>query len=260
MRKIAVTLVMALALLGAACTSSKVTPGTTTTTNPSTSTTEGSTSTTKEPTSTTKPPTITTQAPSTTTTKPIITSYEGIYPFSNGVQADNASDAWKDPVFTAQRFLTDYVGFTRLIMGGFRQGDNRSGEVTATTRAGGFVTTVFVRKIGSGDNWTVVGASTDNIQINHPNTGQTISSPVKIEGVSIAFEGTVLVEVRQDGQYNKDGELGFAAITGPGTEKGPMSGEINFKTPTTPSGAIIAYTDSAEDGHIQEVTAVKVRF
>lgn len=246
------------ALLGA-CTDKKQNVPTTTTTVASTTTT------TRSPTTTTtvKPSTTTTtKAPTTTSTtqRQVPKSYTGIYPFSNAIQADAASSAWADPVFTARRFLTDYVGFTRLIMGTFRQGDSRSGEVTATTRQGGFVTTVFVRKIGSGNNWTVVGASTPNIQLSSPNTGQRISSPVHIEGNSIAFEGTVLVEVRQDGQYNEDGELGFEPLLGPGTEFGPLVGDVYFGNPSTPSGAVIAYTDSAEDGHIEEVTAIKVLF
>jgi hypothetical protein len=196
----------------------------------------------------------------TSTTAPVIRSYEGIYPFSNNVQADQGSDAWEDPVFTARRFLVDYVGFTRLIMGDFRQSDSRSGEVTATTRENGITTYVFVRKIGSGDNWTVVGAHTENIRMFIPQPGQRISSPAHIEGESIAFEGTVLIEVRQDGQYNKDGQLGFQVFTGHGTEVGPMVTDVPFTNPSTPSGAVIAYTESAEDGHIQEVAAHKVLF
>lgn len=203
------------------------------------------------PTTTTAPAQAQAQAP---------LNYVGIYPFSNSVQADAASEAWEDPVFTAQKFLTDYVGFTRLIMGEFHQGDSRSGEVYAATRQNGFVTTVFVRKIGQGDNWTVIGASTDNIKLTSPSTLQTISSPLHIEGQSIAFEGNVLIEIRQDGQYHKDGELGFAPLTGHGSEVGPLIGDVPFVTSNTPSGAVLAYTDSAEDGHIQEVTAIKVTF
>lgn len=241
-RKAAIVLLLC---LGVACTNPGEPVLSTTTTTMATTTT------------TTEPVTTTTEAP-TTTTAPLV--YVGIYPFSNAVQADAASDAWEDPVYTARRFLVDYVGFTRLIMGKFRQGDNRSGDVTATTRVNGFVTTVFVRKIGSGNNWTVVGASTPNIKIDQPKTGAVISSPLLITGKSIAFEGTVLFEVRQDGQYLDNGELGFIALTGPGTEFGPIAGTLNFTKPTVASGALIAYTDSAEDGHIQEVTAVKVRF
>lgn len=258
MKKALVLVFAALMLVGAACTDpgepdpATKKPTTTTTTRATTTTTQATTTTTQATTTTTRPVT-------TTTAQPII-GYVGIYPFSNSVQADAGSNAWEDPVFTAQRFLTEYVGFTRLIMGEFRQGDSRSGEVTATTRTGGFVTTVFVRKIGSGNNWTVIGASTDNIQISKPQTLQTISSPTTLEGMSIAFEGTVLFDLRQDGQYDEDGELGFAVITGPGTEFGPFSGQITFNRPSVSSGALVAFTESAEDGHIQEVTAVKVRF
>ncbi len=245
-------------LVGAACEDPQdPNPGTSTT-----STTESTTTTTSEPstTSTTNGPTTSSTEPTSTTTRPVIQGYVGIYPFSNNVQADAGSDAWEDPVFTAEKFLTEYVGFTRLIMGEFRQGDSRSGEVTATTRENGFTTTVFVRKIGSGENWTVIGAATPNIQLTSPAPLQTISSPVRIEGQSIAFEGTVLIDVRQDGQYDEDGELGFNFLTGHGTEMGPLSGQVTFERPTVDSGAIVAFTESAEDGHIQEVTAVKVRF
>lgn len=252
-------LVVALLFSGVACEKAPSHPVTTTT-----SSTSSSSTTTMAPTTVTTPPvtTVTTIRPSTTSSSRSTTSlnYVGIYPFSNSVQTDAASSAWEDPVFTARKFLVDYVGFTRLIMGKFHQGDNRSGEVTATTRVGGFVTTVFVRQIGSSNNWTVIGASTDNIKLSSPSPLKIISSPVHINGQSIAFEGTVLFEVRQDGQYNKDGELGFAAITGHGTEMGPISGDVAFKKPTVKSGAVIAYTTSAEDGHISEVTAVKVRF
>lgn len=252
MRKI--ILLTALLLFGAACEDSKdPNPGTTTTTlESSTTTTFDSTTTTEQVTTTT--------VESTTTSRPVVLSYTGIYPFSNQVQADDGSEAWEDPIFTAEKFLTEYVGFTRLIMGDFRQGDARSGEVTATSRENGFITTVFVRKIGSGDNWTVTGASTDNIQLSKPEPLRTVVSPLQIEGQSIAFEGTVLVEVRQDGQYDEDGELGFNFLTGHGTEMGPLSGEVEFDKPTVESGALLAYTESAEDGHIQEVTAVKIRF
>ena len=184
-------MVLGVLLLGAACEEPNP-PGTTTTTTAVGSTTV------------TSAPTTTTAEPVTTTTQAAI-EYVGIYPFSNALQADAASDAWEDPVFTAEKFLTTYVGFTRLIMGEFRQGDSRSGEVTATTRENGFVTTVFVRKIGTGNNWTVIGASTDNIKISEPAALQTISSPVHIVGRSISFEGNVIVEVREDGQYNEDG-------------------------------------------------------
>ncbi len=244
-------------LVGAACEEpGEPDPGGTSTTTTEVSST---TSTTDEPTSTTRATTSTTLATTTTTVQPIL-GYVGIYPFSNSVQADAGSDAWEDPVFTAQKFLTEYVGFTRLIMGQFQQGDSRSGEVTATTRTNGFVTTVFVRKIGTGNNWTVVGASTNNIQISKPQPLQTVVSPTSLAGQSIAFEGTVLFDMRQDGQYDEDGELGFAVITGHGTEMGPFSGQITFERPTVDSGALVAFTESAEDGHIQEVTAVKVRF
>lgn len=188
----------------------------------------------------------------------------GIWPFRTGAEADSVStNQWNDPVFTAERFLRDYVGFTRLTMGEFAQGDSRSGEVTATTRRQGPVTTVLVRRLGSGPEgpWTVVGATTENIVLDRPTAMEEVSSPVHIEGRSTAFEGNVVIEVREDGQIEKQGELGLTPLIGGSMgELGPLVGDVPFGATTKAGGAVVAYTSSAMDGAVEEVAAVRVLF
>jgi hypothetical protein len=188
----------------------------------------------------------------------------GIWPFRTGAEADAVStDDWNDPVFTAERFLRDYAGFSRLLMGDFAQGDARSGEVTATTRNLGPVTTVFVRRLGSRAEgpWTVVGATSENIILDRPTAMEKVASPVHIEGRSTAFEGNVVVEVREDNQIDKEGELGLTPLTGGSMgEFGPLVGDVPFGATTASGGAVVAYTSSAMDGAVEEVAAVRVLF
>ncbi|MGH9000204.1 MAG: Gmad2 immunoglobulin-like domain-containing protein, partial [Acidimicrobiia bacterium] len=184
----------------------------------------------------------------------------GIWPFTTGAEADASDEsAYTDPVETARRFLTEYVGFTRLTMGEFAQGDSRSGEVTATSRTDGPVTTVLVRLLGSSDRWTVIGAVTPNIVLGVPGALEEVGSPVRIEGRSTAFEGNVVVEVRQDGGPRTT--LGLEPLTGGSMgELGPLVGNVPIRTPTERGGAVLATTDSAMDGAVEEATVVRVRF
>lgn len=204
-----------------------------------------------------------TTVPGPPTVEPADEEAPGIYPFRTASESDSvSSDQWNDPVFTAERFLRDYVGFTRLIMGEFQQGDSRSGEVTATTRKNGPVTTVLVRQLGSnGGPFTVVGATTDNIVLERPTAMEEVTSPVHIEGRSTAFEGNVVIEVREDGQLNKDGNKGLTPLIGGSMgEMGPLLGDVPFAHTEATGGAVIAYTDSAMDGAREEASVVRVLF
>ena len=206
------------------------------------------------------------ETPAVTVPPPVAETDEapGIWPFRSGAEADSiSSEQWNDPVFTAERFLRDYVGFTRLTMGAFAPGDSRSGEVTATTRRQGPVTTVLVRRLGTrpGGPWTVIGATTENIVLDRPTALDEVSSPVHIEGRSTAFEGNVVIEVREDGQIEKAGELGLTPLIGGSMgELGPLVGDVPFRATTKTGGAVVAYTSSAMDGAIEEVAAVRILF
>jgi hypothetical protein len=164
-----------------------------------------------------------------------------------------------DPVEAARTFATDFVGFEDPIVGDFMAGDSRSGEVEVQARENGAVTTVFVRQLGPDDSWWVIGSSTPNIVVTSPEALQEVSSPLALTGQARAFEGTVNVEVRVDGDV---GPLATTFVTGSGGgDLGPFEGEATWGTPPAqPGGAVVFLTISAEDGSVWEASVVRVLF
>ena len=164
---------------------------------------------------------------------------------------------YSDPVAAAGGFAVDFVGFTNPVIGSFRAGDARSGEVDVRG-AGGLVTTVLVRQLGTDGTWWVLGAGSANIQLRLPVALAPISSPVHLQGSSRAFEGTVQTEVRQDGAAEP---LGRGFVTGgSGSELGPFDGMLEFTRPSAASGAVVLFTVSMENGHVAEATVLRVHF
>jgi hypothetical protein len=183
------------------------------------------------------------------TTLPVDTS-TAVWPFAS------SATRYSDPVSAARGFATDYVGFTNPVVGAFRQGDSRSGEVPVQAKATGPVTTVLVRQLG--DSWWVLGASTPNIQLSSPAALTAISSPVRLQGTSTAFEATVNTQVRQDAGTEP---LGTGTVMGGANgQMSPFDGTLAFSRPTTASGAVTLLTRSAEDGSVAEATVVRVKF
>lgn len=163
---------------------------------------------------------------------------------------------YDDPIDAATGFATELIGFTDPVVGGFRQGDTRSGEVEVQPRADGPTTTVFVRQL-DGEDWSVVGAATANIVLGSPGTLDEITSPVTLSGRATAFEGTVQTAVS-----DADGErLGEGFVTGGSFgELGPFEGELAFDAPSGANGSVVLFTVSARDGTVDEATAIAVRF
>jgi hypothetical protein len=93
-----------------------------------------------------------------------------------------------------------------------------------------------------------------------PKALDKIASPVRLTGQALAFEGTVNVQVREDGMLAGQA-LGRGVVTGGGDAKRPYSGDITFRAPGKPAGAIVLTELSAADGQgILRATVVKVRF
>ncbi len=183
------------------------------------------------------------------TTPPVDTS-TAVWPFAT------STTRYSDPVSAARGFAVDYVGFSDPVVGEFRQGDSRSGEVPVQAKATGPVTTVLVRQLG--DSWWVLGATTPNIQLTSPAASATISSPVRLQGTSTAFEATVNAEVRADGSAQP---VGTGIVTGGANgELGPFDDTVAFNRPSTSAGALVLFTRSAEDGSITEATVVRIVF
>ncbi len=163
----------------------------------------------------------------------------------------------RDPVSAARGFAVEYVGFVDPVVGDFRAGDSRSGEVMIQRNARGPVTTVMVRQLGSDGTWWVLGSYTNNIQIASPPALGRIASPVTLRGMSTAFEAQVAVELREDDTTQP---LVQTFVMGANGELGPFVGSLSFATPRASAGALVLFTRSAEDGEIAEASVIRVGF
>lgn len=189
-----------------------------------------------------------TAAPTTATT---VTAAEAsaIWPFPG-------KPAYATPREAAGSFATEYLGFVDPVIGAFQQGDLRSGEVPVRPRADGPVTTILVRQL-TGPGWWVIGAATDDIEVTEPEVLAEVRSPLRVRGRALAFEGTVAVEVRQDGDVTP---IGSGIVTGGGDVPRPFEGSIAFAPPRARYGALVLRTHSAEDGRVWQAGAIRIAF
>ena len=163
------------------------------------------------------------------------------------------------PEGVALEFAREFLGMTDPVATPFQAGGPGDGEVPIRPSARGPVTTVGLRQTADGD-WGVTFAASDDIRVSAPGPFDRIASPVTVSGEARAFEGTVQVEVRRDGQLAGD-SLGEGFVTGSGGgEHGPFADEIDFEDPGAPAGAVVFYTTSAEDGSVWQATVVRVEF
>jgi Immunoglobulin-like domain of bacterial spore germination len=194
----------------------------------------------------------------TATTAPVHTSVPVQTDTSTAVwPAASSTTRYTTPVDAATGFATDFVGFVDPVVGEFRAGDSRSGEVPVKPNATGPETTVLVRQLGNDGSWWVLGSSTPNIQVTSPAALANISSPVALHGTSTAFEATVDVEIRADGAAQPVGK-GFV-MGGANGQMGPFDGSLAFTAPAATGGAVVFSTHSAETGHVAEATVMRVR-
>jgi hypothetical protein len=201
----------------------------------------------------TTPSTRTPSSSSTSTAAPSeVQPTTAVWPFAS------SSTRYADPVKAVRGFATTYLGFVDPVVGRFRQGDLRSGEVVVRPTSSGPETTVTVRKLRPDDTWWVLAASTPSLQLRSPPAMASITSPVNLSGESTAFEGTVSVEIRQDDTLTpvtKDFVTG-----GANGEMGPFSKAISFPSPTATGGSIILKTFGSENSVLWEATVVRVQF
>ena len=216
-----------------------------------------------DPSTVNAPPVATTDAaPNTTertTTTTIVVAEGGDDPAFVAVwPVASTSQRFGDPAAAARNFAVQLAGFPEdAVVGAFREGDSRSGEVEIRPNERGPVTTVLVRQLGDDGSWWVVGAQTENIVLDDPSAGDDVSSPLSVSGRALAFEGTVEVELRADGQLEP---IGGTFVTGGGDEMRPFSGELEFPDPDVEGGVLMLLSRSAKDGSVLEATVVRVHF
>lgn len=175
-----------------------------------------------------------------------------VWPYASGTVR------YPTPEAAARGFATDFLGMHDPVVSEFRQGDTRSGEIDIGPAGGEPGTGLLVRQLTTDDSWWVLGAGTDSIDVVTPEAGALISSPVTVSGRSEAFEGTVPIEVRQDGSTRP---IGSGFVTGgAGPDLGPFRGDITFAAPTVPSGALVFLVLDYERGGVAGATVRRVHF
>jgi hypothetical protein len=205
------------------------------------------------PAPTTTRPTTTPPTTAPTTAAPVVPPDAGtaVWPTASvGVR-------YQDPVAAARGFATRLVGFTDPVVGPYRAGDSRSGEVDVRPGRRGPVTTVLVRRM-SDDRWWVLGAATADIQLDTPKAGDVLAPPsVTLTGRALAFEGTVTVRIVDDVSSEP---LATGWVTGGGDELRPFEGTVELGRPGADRGAIVLTSDSAMDGSVMAASVVRVAF
>ncbi|MEA2827050.1 MAG: hypothetical protein QOG43_1489 [Actinomycetota bacterium] len=208
---------------------------------------------------------------------PVSAVFPGIWPFTSQAEMDGylagADRTFTSPVETAKAFGARYLGMASPAVFGSptpAAGGRVEVKLGFTTGEGGTpivdpqpTMSVFLMSGGAdGDQgpWTVVGASSPQIVVSQPVALDRVTSPVAVRGQAATFEGNVLVEVREDGML-AGANLGSGPVTGRGDGVlGPFSGDIAFKPPSKPAGAILFSEKSALDGQTVRATVVRVTF
>ncbi len=168
-----------------------------------------------------------------------------------------SSIRYRTPDAATMGFAIDYLHMVNPVIGQFQQGDARSGEVLVQPSTTGPVTTVLVRQLGSDNSWWVLGAGTATIALSEPVWNVSITSPVTLTGTSMAYEGTVQTQVRED---DNSKPLGQGYVTGGTTAMSSFSGSLAFSKARATYGAVVLYTTSAETGTVMEASVIRVQF
>ncbi|MGH9226267.1 MAG: GerMN domain-containing protein [Acidimicrobiales bacterium] len=207
---------------------------------------------------------------------PIPAVFAGIWPFATAAELatydTGADQTFREATNTARLFAERYLGFTGPQLFPFRSTGTGAGEVpvgfgrgegglpVANPQATTVVQLRQLGRTGTGGPWTVVGATSPDIEVDAPAILARVSSPVAVTGRARAFEGNVVVEVREDGMV-KGQSIGKGNVTGRGDGVlGPFRGEITFRSPTKAAGAVVFYEPSAADGSTLRAAVVRVDF
>lgn len=193
----------------------------------------------------------------------------GVWPFHTAATLeaylDSGDTRYDDPAEVARAFASEYLGMVDPVVGE-PSGPGPDGTLDVVVQPhgeGGRVlepgvleTTIKLDPVGP--PWSVLYATSADILLDGPVSGREVTSPVTVTGESRAFEGTVDVEVREDGMGAGEA-LGRGFVTGgAGPDLGSFSGEVSFEPASTDQGALVLFTTSAADGSVQQATVVDI--
>lgn len=204
-----------------------------------------------EPTSTTT----TAPPPSTTTT----TAPAARYPANAVWPAQDSPRRFATPPELARAFARDFLGMKSPVVKTFRQNEPRAGEIDIHPNPRASIRTILtVQENDSG--WFVTSANSPSIELDVPAADAAVTSPMKLSGRSVAYEGQVQMTLLEEGEPRFGTTLGSGYFTGNGDVKGPFTASLKFTSPRTPTGLLVLWTSSAEDGGLMEATIRRVRF
>jgi len=138
-----------------------------------------------------------------------------------------------------------------------RRAGDLSGEVDVRPTADGPVTMLLLRQLSGEETWSVLGAATDDIQVESPSAGQAVGDTVVVRGRGRAFEGVIDVAVLADGD---DDPIGSGTVMGGGDELRPFEGAIERDSTDAARGALVLFTRSAKDGAVWSASVLRIAF
>lgn len=199
------------------------------------------------------------------------------YPEAREIQArvDRGEDAWRtDPIEVARRFVAEFMKAVAAPM----SDATRSGS----SATGWTAEVAFRPMIGEGrplqpgarhvmrlyglpgterPAWFVSGVESEKIVVDRPREGDPVSSPMPVAGRGEAYEGNIVVEIRDDDGMTLHPRPGLfeGFVTAGQGELHPFSGELEFLPSKTRAGIVI-FTGDTGAGPVPDWTIVRVMF
>ena len=204
---------------------------------------------TSAPTTTAVETTTTEEVATTTSAAAQVDTTTAVFPFAED------DTRFEDPMDLAVAYAERYLGFADPTYSDFMQGDSRSGEVVVRPAADGPDTLLLLRQLD--ETWWVLGAVSDQIQIDVPETGAVLVSPVAVTGQAGAPEGELSLELWTDAAAEP-----LAMASAPvGTDAlQAFEATLTFAmTPATEDGALLARA-YGPDGGVWAASVLRVHF
>lgn len=201
--------------------------------------------------------------------------FAGYWPVSTRAEAeamqervDGGQETWRrDPVAVATAYgeslgwtvAPDPQAFTSLGGGGTTVSvAPMIGEGTQKQRGPDHTVSLATLDDATDPVWFVAGITTENVVVTQPRQNATITSPVRVTGEGITFEGSIVATVHADGAPDALGEP--ALLQAGGSERMPFEGSIAFSDTDAASGVVRFEGASGLGGPSTDVSVVRVRF
>jgi hypothetical protein len=181
-----------------------------------------------------------------------------------------------DPKEVARQFARDYIGWQRVEIGSETKSGSAAqgwkatvelrpyiGEVKPPSTPGPHHVVELIGLEGAQEpTWFVTGITSDNLVLDAADRPLGATSPLRVKGKGVGFEGTVLTEIRDD--------TGAVLHPRPATQEGhvqagatapaPFEAELAFDQPKTPGGVLILRSSSGLEGPAPDWTIVRLSF